>query len=107
MFFHFFGKPDAVVKRLEKFAMEVAKKYKIKNYFFNVELWYRDNDRIDVIEINCRIAAVYEKMYVDVYSTSVYYSMLHLACQELEDGKCLPNKPTNFGAAGLFLVYVF
>ena len=99
--------PDAVVKRLEKFAVEVAKKYKIKNYFFNVELWYRDNDRIDVIEINCRIAAVYEKMYVEVYSTSVYYSMLRLACQELEDGKCLPDKPTNFGAAGWFLVHVF
>ena len=66
-------KPQKIVDAIEDYVLNLVPKFKLKRTCFNVEVWCREGGYKDIqtIEINGRIAFVYENMYLHVYGQSV------------------------------------
>ena len=101
--------PKRCVKLMEDVALKVARNHLLRDTFFNVEAWCRnDGERVTVTEINNRAAYVYHNLYMHIYGTSCVYAALHLACGEYEEVHKLSiaQQPTPNRVGGLFLVQV-
>ena len=71
---------------MEDVALKVARNHHLRDTFFNVEAWCRnDGEKITVTEVNNRLAYVYHHLYMHVYGTSCIHAALHLACGEYEE----------------------
>ena len=101
--------PKRCVKFMEEVALKVASNHLLRDTFFNVEAWCRnEGERITVTEINNRVAYVYHNLYMHIYGTTCVYAALHLACGEYEEVHKLSiaQQPPPSRVGGLFLVQV-
>ena len=101
--------PKRCIKSMEDVALKVARNHHLRDTFFNVEAWCRnDGEKITVTEVNNRSAYVYHHLYMHVYGTSCIHAALHLACGEYEEVHKLSiaQQPPANRVGGLFLVQV-
>ena len=101
--------PKRYVKFMEEVALKVARNHLLRDTFFNVEVWCRnEGKKITVTEINNRVAYVYHNLYTHLYGTSSVYAALHLACGEYEQVHKLSiaQRPPADRVGGLFFVQV-
>jgi hypothetical protein len=85
--------------KLESVACDTARRFGMRNTFWNIELWVRCDRRIQVTEVNGRICASMTPLYRYVCGTSQYPAAIKVACgekiNEIED---LPRWSVGAGA---------
>lgn len=72
----------AVNQAIVQKAFETVQRFGIRNGFWNVEIWLRDDGRLQITEVNGRICATMTALYRKAYGKSQYPVVLKLACGE-------------------------
>ena len=89
-----FSLDDASVRKLTKFTEDMARRFDLRNTFFNVEVW-KHGDEFTLVEVNSRCTSELS----DVYEAAV-----HLACGGKID--TLTETKTS-RTSGMFMVYTW
>ncbi len=76
--------------KLAAYALETVQRHRLSGGFWNVELW-ATNSRIQVTEVNSRVAAMWEHFYRGTYHRSLYHAAVSLCVGDV--ARCLEETP--------------
>jgi hypothetical protein len=79
--------------KLIQFAKEMKQRFGLRNTFYDIEAWKRDNDFI-LVEVNCRIMYADTYIYNKMWGVSEYKAAAYLACGQMDKVKM--ETPPNF-----------
>ena len=72
--------------KLIQFAKEMKQRFGLRNTFYDIEAWKRDDDFI-LVEVNCRIMYADTYIYNKMWGVSEYKAAVYLACGQMDKVK--------------------
>ncbi len=79
-------------------AMDTVARFGLKDGFWNVEIWVRDDGKIQVTEVNGRVCSSMTPLYRNVFGKSQYPAALKIACGLRVEKSDRPSSPVGVGA---------
>jgi biotin carboxylase len=74
-------RPDLLQKMID-LSFTIATSHKMRDTFWNVEIWQDRDDDLIITEINPRCASVWHNIYAKAYDCNLYEAMLRVCCDE-------------------------